>query len=79
MQCACAHSRTVPGGSERLGISGYSDKRVQCAGARLCTVPRWSEYQAFVVETEVDVMVSSKLLYGWCLHSLLNFVHSCGQ
>ena len=26
MQCACAHPCTVPGWSEYLGISGYSDR-----------------------------------------------------
>ena len=42
-------------------------------------------HPAFVVEAEVDVMVSSKFYSFWhgrlyrYLHSLLNFVHSCGR
>ena len=30
VQCACACPGTVPGWSEYLGVSGYSDKGVHC-------------------------------------------------
>ena len=44
MQCACAHPCAVPGWSEYLGISGYSDRGgVQCACAHPCTATGWSE------------------------------------
>ena len=43
-QCTCAHPCTVPGWSEYLGISGYSDRGGQCTCAHPCTVLGWSDY-----------------------------------